>query len=77
MKLLDAQINRVYRIKNILDGDVKRRLLDMGFTPGSEIFVSGIAPFGGTVLVGVRGFSAALREDAARLIELEGVSDGN
>ena len=70
MVLLDAQINKIYRIKRILSGSVKRRLLDMGFTPGSEIFVSAVAPFGGAVLVGVRGFSVALREDAARLIML-------
>ena len=71
MLLLNAQINQIYRIKTVREGSVKRRLLDMGFTPGSEIFVSGIAPFGGTVLVGVRGFSVALRENAARLVELE------
>ncbi|MCL2798383.1 MAG: ferrous iron transport protein A, partial [Firmicutes bacterium] len=70
MTLLNAQINKTYRISRIRDGDVKRRLLDMGFTPGSEIYICAAAPFGGAVLVGVRGFCVALRADAAGLVEL-------
>lgn len=70
--LMQAHVNKIYRIKDVLgEGNAKRRLLDMGFTPGGEVYVAGIAPFGGTILVCLRGFSVALREDAAERIELE------
>ncbi|MCL2062723.1 MAG: ferrous iron transport protein A [Firmicutes bacterium] len=74
--LADAQINRIYRVTDIAEGQARRRLLDMGFTPAAEIYVSHKAPFGKTFLVGVRGFMVALREDAARLVLLEAAVHG-
>lgn len=72
MTLLDASINKVYRVKTIGgEGNAKRRLLDMGFTPDCHVFVASVAPFGGTILVGLRGYMVALREDAASLISIE------
>lgn len=74
MTLMHTETDRVYRIISVAgDGDRHRRLLDMGFTPGSEVYVAGYAPFGGTVLVSLRGFSVALRENAAELINVESV----
>ncbi len=71
MTLMQAQINTKYEITRISgNGNARRRLLDMGFTPKTEIFVSGVAPFGGTVLVSLRESFIALREDAASLIEV-------
>jgi Fe2+ transport system protein FeoA len=52
------------------EGAARRRLLDLGFTPGTAVTVHNVAPFGGTVLVGLRGYMLALRENAARLIEV-------
>jgi ferrous iron transport protein A len=69
--LSNAQNNKIYRIAAVSEGSARRRLLDMGFTPGAQIFVAQLSPFGGTVLVGVRGFTVALRPDAAGLIQLE------
>ena len=72
MTLNDAKIGRVYKIVQTGgEGNQKRRLLDMGFTPNTEIFLAHTAPFGGTVLVSLRGFTVALREDASALIEIE------
>ena len=45
----------------------------MGFTPGCKIKVSGLAPFGGTVLVKIRGFDVALRKNATDFISVEAV----
>lgn len=74
MTLMQAGVNKVYTITNIGgEGNFRRRLLDMGFTPECKIYVASIAPFGGTVLVGLRGFTVALREDAASMIEIEAV----
>lgn len=72
MTLMDAGVNKVYRITDVRGtGNFRRRLLDMGFTPQCKLYVAGIAPFGGTVLVALRGFTVALREDAASMIEIE------
>lgn len=71
---MQVQINTAYKITRVGgEGNEHRRLLDMGFTQGSEIYVAGIAPFGGTVLVSLRESFIALREDAASLIEVERV----
>ncbi len=70
--LAQASTSKIYRVKEVLGrGNERRRLLDMGFTPGSRIYIAATAPFGGTLLVSLRGFSVALREDAAKLVELE------
>ncbi len=72
MTLINAGINKVYRVVSVGgSGNAQRRLLDMGFTPGCSVFVASVAPFGGTILVGLRGYMVALREDAASLIEIE------
>lgn len=72
MTLMDAKVNKVYVVTDVHGtGNFRRRLLDMGFTPECKLFVAGIAPFGGTVLVALRGFTVALREDAASMIEIE------
>lgn len=72
MTLMDAGVNKVYHITDVRgSGSFRRRLLDMGFTPQCKLYVAGIAPFGGTVLVALRGFTVALREDAASMIEIE------
>lgn len=74
MTLLDAKVNTKYKVCGVSgEGNARRRLLDMGFTPECDLFVAGIAPMGGTVLVGLRGFTVALREDAASLIHIEAV----
>ena len=49
-------------------GAVKRRLIDMGLTPGTEIYIKKIAPFGDPIEVRVRGYELSLRrEDLAQI----------
>ena len=49
-------------------GPVKRRLVDMGLTPGTEVMVRKIAPFGDPIEVNLRGYELSLRrEDAERI----------
>jgi ferrous iron transport protein B len=44
-------------------GAVKRRLIDMGLTPGTEIFIKKIAPFGDPIEVRLRGYELSLRKE--------------
>ncbi len=72
MTLLDAVTNKAYKIIGIKGQDsARRRLLDMGFTPDSFVYVAGSAPMGGAILVALRGAMIALREDAASSIVVE------
>ena len=50
-------------------GAVKRRLIDMGLTPGTLVTVRKIAPFGDPIEVNLRGYELSLRkEDAGRIL---------
>ncbi len=50
-------------------GTVKRRLVDMGLTPGTEVRVTKIAPLGDPIEVSLRGYELSLRKaDAAQII---------
>ena len=51
-------------------GAVKRRLVDMGLTPGTEITVRKVAPFGDPIEVNLRGYELSLRRDDAEMIEV-------
>ena len=49
-------------------GTVKRRLVDMGLTPGTEVRVTKVAPLGDPIEVSLRGYELSLRKsDAAQI----------
>lgn len=52
-------------------GPVKRRIMDMGITKGTEIHVRKVAPFGDPVEITVRGYELSLRKADADMIEVE------
>lgn len=53
------------------EGAVKRRIMDMGITKGSEIYVRKVAPLGDPVEVTIRGYELSLRKNDADCIEME------
>ena len=53
------------------DGAVKRRIMDMGITKGTQVFVRKVAPFGDPVEVNVRGYELSLRKADAEMIEVQ------
>jgi ferrous iron transport protein A len=52
------------------EGEVKRRIMDMGVTKGTEIFVRKVAPLGDPVEVTVRGYELSIRKGDAEMIEV-------
>lgn len=52
-------------------GAVKRRIMDMGITKGTTVYVRKVAPLGDPVEVTVRGYELSLRKDDAEMIEVE------
>jgi len=53
------------------EGAVKRRIMDMGITRGTEVFVRKVAPLGDPVEVNVRGYELSLRKADAQMIEIQ------
>lgn len=52
-------------------GAVRRRLFDMGITPGTKIILKKTAPFGDPIEITVRGYQLSLRKAEAQNIEVE------
>ncbi len=52
------------------EGALKRRIMDMGITKGTEIFVRRVAPLGDPVEVTVRGYELSLRKQDADILEM-------
>ena len=60
---------RVFKLHG--EGAVKRRIMDMGITKGTEIFVRKVAPLGDPIEVTVRGYELSLRKADAEMIVVE------
>lgn len=52
-------------------GAIRRRLMDMGITPGVVIKVIKVAPLGDPIEVNVRGYELSLRKAEASQIEIQ------
>lgn len=55
------------------EGNMRRRLFDMGVTPGAEIFLRKKAPLGDPLEVTIRGYELTLRKTEAACVVMEAV----
>ncbi len=53
------------------EGAVKRRIMDMGITKNTEIYVRKVAPLGDPIEITVRNYELSLRKADAEMIEVE------
>ena len=53
------------------EGALRRRLLDMGLTPGTRVSVRKVAPFGDPLELVLRGYELTLRGEDARIIRMK------
>lgn len=53
------------------ESSTKRRIMDMGITKGTDIFVVKVAPLGDPIELKVRGYDLSIRKSEAELIEVE------
>ncbi len=68
--LKDAKIGQTVTVKKINgEGAVKRRIMDMGITKGTEVYIRKVAPLGDPFEVTVRGYELSLRKADAEMIE--------
>ncbi len=52
------------------EGAIKRRIMDMGITKGTEVYVRKVAPLGDPIEVTVRGYELSIRKADAEMIEV-------
>jgi ferrous iron transport protein A len=69
--LRDVPVGTKAKVKKLHgEGALKRRLMDMGFTNGCELFVRKVAPLGDPVEITIRGYELSVRKDDAECIEI-------
>ena len=70
--LKDVKIGETVTVTKLTgEGPVKRRIMDMGITKGTTIFVRKVAPFGDPIEITVRGYELSLRKADAEMIEVQ------
>ena len=70
--LKDAKVGQTVSVTTIQgEGAVKRRIMDMGITKGTQIYIRKVAPLGDPVEVTVRGYELSLRKADAQMIEVQ------
>lgn len=71
-KLSDFAVGEVGVIVKVAgEQRIKRRLFDMGVTPGAEVFLRKKAPLGDPIEVNIRGYELTLRKTEAECVETE------
>ena len=53
------------------EGRIRRRLFDMGVTPGAELTMRKSAPLGDPIEINIRGYELTLRKGEAACVEVE------
>ena len=72
MTLKEVKTGQTVTVEKLLgEGAVKRRIMDMGITKGTEIFVRKVAPLGDPVEVTVRGYELSVRKADAQMVEVQ------
>jgi len=69
--LRDVKIGQTAKVLRLHgEGALKRRIMDMGITGGTDIYVRKVAPLGDPMEVTVRGYELSVRKADAESIEV-------
>ena len=70
--LKDAQVGETVTVAKLHgEGPVKRRIMDMGLTKGTKVYVRKVAPLGDPMELTVRKYEISVRKADAEMIEVE------
>lgn len=70
--LRDVRIGQTVKVVKLHgEGPVKRRIMDMGITRGTQVYVRKVAPLGDPIEVTVRNYELSIRKADAEMIEIE------
>ena len=71
-KFSQLNIGETGQITNVGgEGRIRRRLFDMGITPGADVYLRKKAPLGDPIEITIRGYELTLRKEEAELVTLE------
>ena len=72
MTLGDAKVGSTVVVTKI-EGDsaYKRRIMEMGITKGSELYIRKVAPLGDPVEITVRGYELSVRKNDAQCVQVK------
>lgn len=72
MNLREVSIGGTVKVKKLTgEGAIKRRIMDMGLTKGTQVTVRKVAPLGDPIEVTVRGYELSIRKADAEMVEVE------
>ncbi|MCI6356494.1 MAG: ferrous iron transport protein A [Gemmiger formicilis] len=70
--LKDVQVGETVTVAKLHgEGPVKRRIMDMGLTKGTKVYVRKVAPLGDPMELTVRNYELSVRKADAGMIEVE------
>ena len=70
--LRDIPVGTAARVRKLHgEGALKRRIMDMGITKGSELYIRKVAPLGDPVEITVRGYELSVRKNDAQCVEVK------
>ena len=64
-----GETGRIIKVNG--EGKLRRRLFDMGVTPGASLYLRKVAPLGDPIEVTIRGYELSLRKVEAELVDME------
>ena len=72
MTLKDVKVGQTVSVVKLSgEGAVRRRIMAMGITKGTELFIRKVAPLGDPVEITVRGYELSVRKADAEMIEVQ------
>ncbi|MEG0853296.1 MAG: FeoA domain-containing protein, partial [Angelakisella sp.] len=70
--LRDVKVGEHAEVKKLYgEGAVKRRIMDMGITKGTAVYIRKVAPLGDPIELTVRGYELSIRKADAEMIEVQ------
>ena len=70
--LKDARVGSTVTVARLNGtGALKRRIMDMGVTKGTDIYIRKVAPLGDPIEVTISGYELSIRKADAEMIELQ------
>ena len=72
MTLKDAKVGQTVTVSKLVgEGALRRRIMDMGITKGTQIYIRKVAPLGDPVESTVRGYELSIRKGDAECVEIQ------
>ena len=70
--LRDVAVGKTVKVAKLTgEGAFKRRIMDMGITKGSELYIRKVAPLGDPVEITVRGYELSVRKNDAQCVQVK------